>query len=433
DTWEDIHGPTTPFTTATPGSGGDGGPGDISSSEEEDEGQDKTCDKIGKKSHRLAKGLMKFSFELLRAVQLESSGDNVILSPLSITLALSHLALGAANQTERRLLEALRLAPVPCVHHALRAARGRLPEALLGAATRLYLRKGFEVNEKFLEDSERFYGAKPAMLSGNSERDLVAINKWVELATNGQIPTFLRQLPADTVMLLLSAIHFHGFWRNKFDANLTGPDIFHLDNDFTVPVEMMRAQKYSLSWFTLEPLDIQVAKFPFKGNMSFLAIVPNQFSWNVSHVLQNFPYEQLRSLFPKEVPTAVKIPKLKLDYQLELNKVLSQMGLQELFTNPDLRKITEEPLFVSSIQHQATLELKEDGVEASSATGIMLSRSLSAFSLDRPFLFIIFDEETGIPLFIGSIQNPNPNAAPHGKEPQDSYNATDVTEYPMPK
>uniref|UniRef100_A0A8C7E876 Serpin family F member 2 n=1 Tax=Nothoprocta perdicaria TaxID=30464 RepID=A0A8C7E876_NOTPE len=405
-----------PARSAQPPAGNrDPSPGQVSSSEEEDEGEDQTCDKARKKSHRLAKGLMKFSFDLLREVQLESSGDNVILSPLSITLALSHLALGNVL--------AMRVAAVPCVHQALSGARASLPGSL---AARLYLRKGLEVKEKFLEDSEKFYGAKPVTLSGNSEHDLVAINKWVEGATHGQIPTFLRQLPADTVMLLLSAIHFHGFWRNKFDASLTGPDIFHLDNNFMVPVEMMKAQKYSLSWFTLESLDIQVAKFPFKGNMSFLAIVPNQFTWNVSHVLENFPYERLRSLFPKEIPTTVKIPKLKVDYHLELNKVLSQMGLQELFTNPDLQKITEEPLFVSSIQHQSALELKEDGVEASAATSIMLSRSLSAFSLDRPFLFIIFDEETGIPLFIGSIQNPNPSAAPQMKEPQDSHNATDL-------
>uniref|UniRef100_A0A8B9Q931 Serpin family F member 2 n=1 Tax=Apteryx owenii TaxID=8824 RepID=A0A8B9Q931_APTOW len=439
DTWEEIYGPTLPFTTATTatttttGSRNDWSPGEVHSSEEEDEGEDKNCDMTWKKSQRLAKGLMKFSIDLFREVQLESNRANVILSPLSITLALSHLALGAANQTEKRLLEVMHLASVPCLHHALSNVRRRLTESLLRAILRVYLQKGFEVKEEFLEDSEKFYGAKTVTLSGNSEDDLMAINKWVEEATNGQIPTFLHQLPENTVMLLLSVIHFHGFWRNKFDASLTGPDIFHLDNDFMVPVEMMKAQKYSLSWFTLESQDVQVAKFAFKGNMSFLAIVPNQFSWNVSHVLENFPYEQLRSLFPKEVPTTVKIPKLKVDYQLELNKVLSQIGLQELFTNPDLQKITDEPLFVSSIQHQSTLELKEDGVEASATTSVMLSRSLSAFSLDRPFLFIIFDEETGIPLFIGSIQNPNPSAAPQKKEQQDSPNATDANEYPMPK
>ncbi|NXG38288.1 A2AP protein, partial [Dromaius novaehollandiae] len=429
DTWEEIYGPTSPFTTTA--STNDWSPED--SSEEDNGGGDKNCDVTWKKSQRLAKGLMKFSTDLLREVQLESNSANVILSPLSITLALSHLALGAANQTEKHLLEAMHLASVPCLHHALSNARRRLTESLLRAASRVYLQKGFEVKEKFLEDSEKFYGAKPVTLSGNSEDDLMAINKWVEEATNGQIPTFLHELPGNTVMLLLSAIHFHGFWRNKFNASLTGPDTFHLDNDFMVPVEMMKAQEYPLSWFTLESQDVQVAKFAFKGNMSFVAIVPNQFSWNVSHVLENFPYERLRSLFPKEVPTTVKIPKLKVDCQLELNKVLSQIGLQELFTNPDLRKITDGPLFVSSVQHQSTLELKEDGVEASAATGTMLSRSLSAFRLDRPFLFIIFEEETGIPLFIGSIQNPNPNAAPQRKEPQDSPDETEVTEYPVPK
>ncbi|NXV22302.1 A2AP protein, partial [Cepphus grylle] len=407
--------------------------GEIPSSEEEGEPGHENCEMTWKKSHRLADGLMRFSIDLLREVQLESNRSNVILSPLSIALALSHLALGAANQTEKHLLEAMHLGSVPCLHHMLGALRRRLTASTLSLASRLYLQKGFEVKEKFLEDSEKFYGAKPMTLSGMSEDDLAAINKWVEEATNGQIPTFLQQLPENTVMLLLNAIHFQGFWRNKFDVSFTGPDVFHLDNEFVVPVEMMKAQKYSLSWFTLQSQDIQVAKFPFKSNMSFVAIVPNQYTWNTSHVLENFPYKQLCKLFPQEVPTTVKIPKVKLDYQLELNKVLSQMGLQELFTSPDLQKITDDPLFVSSIQHQSTLELKEDGVEASGATSVAISRSFSAFSLDRPFVFIMFEDETGIPLFIGSVQNPNPNAAPQIKVPRDSHEATDVNEYPVPK
>ncbi|NWW93190.1 A2AP protein, partial [Rhynochetos jubatus] len=407
--------------------------GETASSEEEGEAEHTSCKVTRKISRRLADGLMRFSIDLLREVQLESNRPNVVLSPLSIALALSHLALGAGNQTEKHLLEAMHLESVPCLHHTLGTARRQLTGSTLSLASRLYLQKGFEVKEKFLEDSEKFYGAKPMTLSGISEDDLAVINQWVKEATNGQIPTFLQQLSENTVMLLLNAIHFHGFWRNKFDASFTGPDVFHLDNEFVVPVEMMKAQKYALSWFTLESQDIQVAKFPFKGNMSFVVIVPNQYAWNASHVLENFPYKQLCRLFPKEVPTTVKIPKIKLDYQLELNKVLSQMGLQELFTNPNLQKITDGPLFVSSVQHQSALELKEDGVEASAATSIAMSRSVSAFSLDQPFLFIIFEDETGIPLFIGSVQNPNPNAAPQMKGRRDSPEATDDNENPMPK
>lgn len=79
---------------------------------------------------------------------------------------------------------------------------------------------GFEVKEKFLEDSEKFYEAKPMTLSGISEDDLIAINKWVKEATNGQIPTFLQQLPENTVMLLLNAIHFHGELHRPYFSSL---------------------------------------------------------------------------------------------------------------------------------------------------------------------------------------------------------------------
>lgn len=76
------------------------------------------------------------------------------------------------------------------------------------------------MKEKFLEDSEKFYEAKPMTLSGISEDDLIAINKWVKEATNGQIPTFLRQLPENTVMLLLNAIHFHGELHRPYFSSL---------------------------------------------------------------------------------------------------------------------------------------------------------------------------------------------------------------------
>ncbi|XP_034608555.1 alpha-2-antiplasmin isoform X2 [Trachemys scripta elegans] len=454
DTWEDIHGATLPLpttsSTTSPGAGLTSSGGhlvtgtvgdhkqvlevqEVDSSEEEGEGQERGCDMSQEQTRRLAEGLMKFTIDLLTEVQMETSRPNVILSPLSITLALSQLALGAANQTEKRLLEALHLESVPCLHHLLSSIRRQLTGSMLSVASRIYLQKGFEVKEKFLETSERFYGAKPVTLSGNNENDLIAINKWIKEATEGQISTFLDQLPASTVMLLLNAVHFQGFWRHKFDPSQTGPDVFHLDDQFIVPVEMMKAQKYSLSWFTLDPLEVQVARFPFKGNMSFVAIVPNQFKWNVSQVLANLSHDKLHSRFPKEKPTMVKMPKLHVDYQLELNQVLSQLGLRELFSAPDLQKITDEPLFVSSIQHQSTLELAEDGVEASAATSVMMSRSLSTFSLNQPFLFIIFEETTGIPLFVGSIQNPNPSAAQQKKEPQDSPNLKNGIKNSIPK
>ncbi|XP_015277358.1 PREDICTED: alpha-2-antiplasmin [Gekko japonicus] len=385
------------------------------------------------KMHVIAEAMLKFTADLVREVELEKGQDNLFLSPLSITLALAHLALGAANRTEKALLEALHLAEVPCLHQALHQVRQQLDQAMLSVASRLYLQKGFEVKETFLEDSEKFYKAKPVTLSGNGEEDLAAINSWVKAATRGHIPEILSELPVDVSMILLNAVHFQGFWRTKFDPELTEPGAFHLDDEFVVSVEMMKAPKYSLSWYSPDSLDVQIARFPFKGNMSLVAIVPNHAERNISRLLSQLRPASLLSHFPKEMPTMVKMPKVHLESHLELNQAISQLGLGELFSSPDLRRIAEGPLFVSSIQHRSALDLVEDGVEAAAATSVVMSRSLSTFVIDRPFIFFILDDTAGVPLFFGSIQNPKPGAPKQRKEEEDQPDKQHLAHNTIPK
>lgn len=67
---------------------------------------------------------------------------------------------------------------------------------------------GFPIKEDFLEQSEQLFGAKPVSLTGRKGDDLLNINQWVKEATEGKIEDFLSELPDDTVLLLLNAIHF---------------------------------------------------------------------------------------------------------------------------------------------------------------------------------------------------------------------------------
>lgn len=117
DNLQGFDGSMLPFPTTLPGTSNELNPddevlagtvgcheqqpsGDIASSEEEGEAEDNSCELTLKKRQRLADGLMRFSIDLLREVQLESNSTNVILSPLSIALALSHLALGNSSVTK---------------------------------------------------------------------------------------------------------------------------------------------------------------------------------------------------------------------------------------------------------------------------------------------------------------------------------------------
>ncbi|XP_047615056.1 alpha-2-antiplasmin isoform X1 [Phacochoerus africanus] len=371
-------------------------------------------------TRRLAQAMMAFTRDLFSLVARSSTRPNLVLSPLSVALALSHLALGAQNQTLQRLQQVLHADSGPCLPYLLSRLCQDLGPGAFRLAARMYLQKGFPIKEDFLEQSEELFGAKPMSLTGRKGDDLANINQWVKEATEGKIEDFLSDLPEDTVLLLLNAIHFQGFWRSKFDPNLTQRDTFHLDEQFTVPVDMMQARMYPLRWFLLEQPEIQVAYFPFKNNMSFVVMVPIHFEWNVSQVLANLSWDILHQPLLRERPTKVQLPKLHLKYQLDLVATLSQLGLQGLFQAPDLRGISDESLVVSSVQHQSTLELSEAGVEAAAATSTAMSRMSLSFSVNRPFLFFILEDTTSLPLFVGSVRNPNPGAQPERKEQQDS-------------
>nr|XP_045014054.1 alpha-2-antiplasmin [Jaculus jaculus]XP_045014055.1 alpha-2-antiplasmin [Jaculus jaculus] len=378
-------------------------------------------------THRLARAMMTFTADLVSKVARSSTSPNLILSPLSVALALSHLALGAQNQTLQTLQQVLHMNSEACLPHLLSHLSQNLGSGTLRLAARMYLQKGFPIKKDFLEQSERLFGAKPMKLTGKQEEDLANINQWVNEATEGKIEDFLSELPDNTVLLLLNAIHFQGFWRSKFDPSLTQRDSFHLDEQFTVPVDMMQAHSYPLRWFLLEQPEIQVAHFPFKNNMSFVVMVPTHFEWNVSQVLANLSWDTLyQQPLLREKPTKVRLPKLHLKHQLDLVATLSQLGLQELFQDPDLRGISDQRLVVSSVQHQSTLELSEAGVEAAAATSTAMTRmSLSSFSVNRPFLFLVMEDTVGLPLFVGSVRNPNPTAQPQLQEQQDSPNNRD--------
>ncbi|XP_056414672.1 alpha-2-antiplasmin [Hyla sarda] len=365
---------------------------------------------------KFGRAMNKFSMDLLKQVELESQNPNVVVSPFSIALGLLQLALGAENQTETHILEALHVESLQCLHEKLHKVTKRLVKSSLSLATRMYIKKDFQIKKSFLKRSERLYGTKPVNLKQDMRQNLEDINKWVKDATRGKIPNFLSNIPSNIVLMLLNALHFKGTWRNRFDPAKTVPDVFAISDDETVMVDMMQSLKYPLSYFTHEKINSQVARIPFKGNLSFVVVLPNNMNWNLSRILDKLNRTELYNKLHKEKPTTLKVPKLNLDFKLELGHVLSNLGLGELFTNPNLKGISDEHLFVSSVEHQSTLQLNEEGVEAAAATASIMSRSLSTFSINRPFIYFLYDDMTSLPLFLGYVRNPKPGSEKKRKE-----------------
>ncbi|KAM7373886.1 hypothetical protein PAMP_006576 [Pampus punctatissimus] len=374
--------------------------------------------------HRaMGDAIERLGLELLEKLPVGPHQPNVVLSPLSLAFALAHLTLGARNNTEKLLMKSLHAQSLPCYHHILGGLVSHFNN--MDVATRMYLRPGFEVKLSFVEDSLARYQSRPVPLPSVEE-----VNHWVDNVTNGHIPNFLESIPHGVVLMLINAIYFKGEWQTQFDPLLTSKGVFYLDNQNLVSVDMMKSAQYPLRLLDDPELEAQVASFPFKGNTSFLIVMPLLGRGNVSSMLPKLNISDLYRRLPQEKAMQVNLPKVKLQYRKELQQALTSMGLGSLFSGPDLSGISDQPLKVASVRHASTIELREEGVEASAATAVTSMRSISIFSVNSPFLFALVDDASLAPLFMGIVTNPAPyndamlNDDPHSNSTMSDQPAT---------
>ncbi|KAM3875119.1 serpin peptidase inhibitor, clade F (alpha-2 antiplasmin, pigment epithelium derived factor), member 2b [Diretmus argenteus] len=376
------------------------------SSEEE---HDKGCPSMGRtpqSREALARAIQSLGMQLLQNLETTPEQPNVIISPLSISLALSQLALGSANETEELLMHHLHAKTLPCYHESLHNALMQLRNNDVQIATRIFLRQGFEPKRKFVHESQRLYDSEPVTLEG-----LQQINDWVAKATNGEISDFLSSLPPNMLLMLINAVHFKGKWEARFDPRFTSRGVFYIDDNHMVDVEMMEDAKHPLSVFSDNELEAQVARFPFQKSMSLIVVMPMSGHVNVSALAAKLNISNLYDRLPKERAMQVRVPKFKLEYAQELQEVFTKLGLGELFARPNLAGIADGLLLVSSVMHKSSMEINEDGAEAAAATTVVISRASNpVFYLNQPFFLALMDDTTQVPIFMGVINNPNPAA-----------------------
>uniref|UniRef100_A0A672FS38 Serpin domain-containing protein n=1 Tax=Salarias fasciatus TaxID=181472 RepID=A0A672FS38_SALFA len=348
--------------------------------------------------------LPQLGLRLLEKLAVSPQQPNVIVSPLSVAVALAQLTLGARNETERQLLQSLHAQDLPCYHHVLGRLLPHFSQSSLQVAARTYLRPGFEVKLSFVEESLARYQSRPVSLLSVEE-----VNQWVENTTSGHISNFLESVPHDVVLILVNAVYFKGEWQTQFDPQGTSKGAFYVDSQNSVSVDMMKSPQYPLRLLDHPELQAQVASFPFKGNTSFLVVLPRG---NISSVLPKLNISDIYERLPQEKNMQVSLPKVKLQYRQELQEALSSMGLDSLFSSPNLSGVSDEPLRVTGVHHASTVELSEEGVEASASTAVTATRSVSVFSVNSPFVFALVDDASLMPLFMGVVTNPAPNHEP---------------------
>uniref|UniRef100_A0ABM5ENV3 Pigment epithelium-derived factor isoform X1 n=2 Tax=Pogona vitticeps TaxID=103695 RepID=A0ABM5ENV3_9SAUR len=364
--------------------------------------------------NKLAAAVSNFGYDLFRQQSSRVPTANVLLSPFSIATGLSGLSLGAGERTEDFIARALfyDMLNKAEIHNTYKELLASLtaPSKGLKTVSRLVMERRLRMKIGFVNELEKSYGVRPRVLSGNVRVDLQEINSWVQQRTGGKVTRFLGEIPAGISILLLGAASFKGQWVTRFDSKLTKLHDFHLDEDRTVRVPMMAAPRAILKYGYDSELNCKIAQLPLTGSLSAMFFLPESVTQNMTLIEESLTSEFVRDVDKqlKTVHATLTMPRLKLTSEAELTNTLQEMRLQALFSTPDFSKIAAKPLKLSHVKHKITLELSEDGASATFPSDTEAARLNFpiAYNLDKPFLFVLWDNETGALLFIGKILDP---------------------------
>ncbi|XP_057883222.1 plasma protease C1 inhibitor [Melospiza georgiana] len=377
----------------------------------DEEPPDACGEPTGEQRAAVAEALGTFALRFYQRMAEEAGPDaNLLFSPITVATGLSHLLLGARGETQERLAALLAYPPgLHCVHGALQQLASTPG---LFSAAQIFHNPELQLRPRFLNDSLRFYGARPYALSGNESLDLQRINAWVREASKGLLPSLLSALPPEPSLLLLSAVHLRAAWRTPLDRKKTVLLPFLRPGQRPRKVPTMTSAKYPVASFSDSRLRVQVGRLELHGGLSLVVLMPRE------------PLEPLESLERALDPatflallrraartppraTALSLPRLRLDLALDVVPLLHDMDFG-LFLDAELCGLARGPAAVDTARHRAVLALDEAGVEAAAAMATSVARSALVLEALRPFLFVLWHNSGDFPVFMGRLSDPQP-------------------------
>uniref|UniRef100_G3SNZ7 Serpin family G member 1 n=1 Tax=Loxodonta africana TaxID=9785 RepID=G3SNZ7_LOXAF len=361
----------------------------------------------------LGEALIDFSLKLYHAfLEVKEAETNMAFSPFSIASLLSHVLLGAGDQTKRNLENILSYPKdFPCIHQALKAFTSKG----VTSASQIFHRADLAIRDAFVNASQSLYGSSPRVLSNDSDANVELINSWVAKNTNYKISQLLDSLPSDTQLVLLNAIYLSAKWKTTFDHKKTRMEPFHFKSS-VIKVPMMSSKKYPVAHFIDPTLKAKVGWLQLSHNLSFVILVPQHLKQRLEDMEQALNPTVFKAIMRKlEMvkfhPTLLLMPRIKVKTSQDMLGIMEKMDhAQEFFDfvgDLNLCGLTKDPdLQVSAMQHQTMLELTESGVEAAAASAISVARTLLSFEVQQPFLFLLWDQQHRFPVFMGRIYDP---------------------------
>ncbi len=344
---------------------------------------------------------------------------NVVLSPVSVSMALGMTLNGARTSTESAMRSTLGFSGMTAAdinasyRGLLDFLRAADPAVTMKIANSIWHRPELTVLPAFLDANSRFFDAQVQPLDFSQPDAADVINAWVKSHTGNKIESIVpKPIPDYAVMYLINALYFKAPWTLPFDPKFTAP------GSFTTPTGVVQHPLMRMhdSLRYAETDDIQAVDLRYgAGPWGMTVILPKDDAARARFVngLTPASWDALRASF-SEKEGYLWLPKFSVTYDKTLNDMLKALGMEIAFSPNQADFTGIDPagaLFISNVKHKTFIEVTEEGTEASGATSVEIGRTsidpnIFQMYVTRPFLFVIHEKASGAILFIGRISDP---------------------------
>lgn len=351
---------------------------------------------------------------LLEGEYAQHAGENVILSPLSIEMALGMAANGADGQA-KEAVETLLGMDANALNTMLGAYLQKEDDTL-SIANSMWFNGELNslVDQGFKDTLTERYQAGEGAFAPYSEADAAAINDWVKGKTREKIDSIVTPdaLTDGTLAILVNALYFGGKWVDPFEEWQVSNGKFHAEGgDQDAELMSQRLDTY------FESDGFTGFSKPYRDGYQFIGILP------AAEGPVDLSALDIDAFLDSETGTYdvdIQIPKFELDYSASLVATLKNLGLGSLFEPGGLNAMLTDgavaggsEAHISDVLHKTYMKMYEDGTEAAAVTAVMMKctsampveKEVKEVFLDRPFAFLIRDVPTGQIIFCGVINS----------------------------
>ncbi len=358
----------------------------------------------------------RFWLGLMKQIDKADNAKNVFISPLGISMALGMTLNGANGATFDSMRSVLQFSnmsqeEINSSYKSLTALmRDADPSVQINIGNSIWHRNTLAVEKEFIDVNKAYFDAAVSGLDFTNPSAVDAINAWVNGQTKGKIQEIIKEIPDYMMLYLINAIYFKGTWTSQFSKEKTQDDEFTLRDGSKQPCRMMNIEE-QFGYFAND--NFAALDLPYGGRTFSMTIVLPRSGKDIGSFLNSFQINEWETLIAnlRETKILVMIPKFKLEYETGLIPTLRGLGMGIAFSDyADFTRINKSGgLFISEAKHKTYVDVNEEGTEAAAATGIGIGiiSVPPTFRVDRPFLFVIRERNSGSILFVGKILNPN--------------------------